>query len=158
MSDNAIHTFDKLAEGSKFVFAVGMEQPHSLHLTANKLTTIVYRGHWCPFCMSYLQSFAALAPAIRSLGGAPVIITAESEKYLEKTRGATQWDGLSIIDANLELVDEMRKRGWVDVKLTKTTKDGYAKGQMAQPAVLVLRHGGEVLESWAVIPSLVSVH
>ena len=36
-----------------------------------------------------------------------------------------------------------------------TEKKGYEFG-LAQPAVVVLKKGGEVLESWAIVPSLVS--
>jgi hypothetical protein len=55
----------------------------------------------------------------------------------------------------------MREKGWVDIVVQEgwgLEKRGYREG-MAQPGVLVLKKGKdgevEVLESWAIVPSLV---
>jgi hypothetical protein len=63
----------------------------------------------------------------------------------------------------------LREKGWVDIVVPESwvlEKRGYSKG-MAQPGVLVIRKvkdgegegeaegGVEVLESWAIVPSLV---
>jgi hypothetical protein len=57
------------------------------------------------------------------------------------------------VDEENVLLKELKKRGWADVAVTE--KQGYEHG-MAQPAVLVVKKGGEVLESWAIVPSMVS--
>jgi hypothetical protein len=50
------------------------------------------------------------------------------------------------------LVKYFKSKGFVDVAITE--KDGYEHG-MAQPAILVLKKDETVLESWAIVPSLV---
>ena len=63
------------------------------------------------------------------------------------------------MDTENELAGYLKKEGLVDIVVSE--KSGYVKG-MAQPAVLVVRGGkgagreGEVLERWAIAPSLVS--
>jgi hypothetical protein len=63
------------------------------------------------------------------------------------------------VDTKNELAGYLKKGGLVDIVVSE--KGGYVKG-MAQPAVLVVRGGkgagreGEVLERWAIVPSLVS--
>jgi peroxiredoxin len=114
--------------------------------------TSVYRGHWCPFCRGWLSKLATLSPAIIAAGGTPVIITAEAEKYLDDTRAATKYDGKAIVDPENRLAKELDARGLVHVAISE--RSGYDHG-MAQPALLVLKENGTVLESWAIVPSTV---
>jgi hypothetical protein len=63
-----------------------------------------------------------------------------------------------IVDTENILAGYFRDRGWVDIVVQE--KWGYSKG-MAQPGVLVIRKRKgegevEVLESWAIVPSMVS--
>jgi hypothetical protein len=102
--------------------------------------------------MGYLRALAALEPSIASAGGKTVIITAEPEVHLEGVRTATGYNGAAIVDTENLLAAHLKKRNFVDVAITE--KKGYDHG-MAQPAVLVLRKDGTVLESWAIIPSAV---
>ena len=64
------------------------------------------------------------------------------------------------MDTENELAKFLKQQGTLDVAISE--KKGYVKG-MAQPAVLAVRYGKgagtekeEVLESWAIVPSLVS--
>ncbi len=50
------------------------------------------------------------------------------------------------------LAAELKARSLLDVAISK--KAGYPHG-MAQPAVLVMRPDGSVLQQWAIVPSLV---
>jgi hypothetical protein len=50
-------------------------------------------------------------------------------------------------------VKEFKSKGWVNVAVSE--KKGYVNG-MAQPAILTLKKDGTVVESWAIVPSLVS--
>ena len=83
-----------------------------------------------------------------------MIVTAEPEEHLAATRKATGYEGTAIIDTNNSLATELKKRGLLDVAISKMI--GYKHG-LAQPAILVARKGVdaqvEVLERWAIVPS-----
>ena len=114
--------------------------------------TLVYRGHWCPFCMSYLKTLQSLTNGIAEAHGETLIVTAEAEKELPGTRKATGYNGPAIVDPEHVLAKELKKRGLLDVAISK--KGGYEHG-MAQPAVLVLKKDGTVIYNWAINPGLV---
>lgn len=125
-------------------------RPFSL-LIINSLK-IDYRGHWCPFCISYLRDFSSLSSTIVGAHGTPLIVTAEPEIHLSATRSATGYTGAAIADPSNLLVKELSRRGLLDVAITE--RKGYQYG-MAQPAVLVISMDGTVLESWAIVPKMV---
>ncbi len=167
-SPSPVETFDSLLKQSKFIFAVcksvpGAAPQHRLVvprsapcnrqlLTGLPALSPVYRGHWCPYCMGYLRAFASLTQPIVTAGGTPVIITAEEESHLAATRTATGYTGDAIVDPQNLLAAELKARDLLDVAISK--KAGYPHG-MAQPAVLVMRPDGSVLQQWAIVPGLV---
>lgn len=117
-------------------------------------TCLVYRGHWCPFCLHWLTSFTTIAPLIIAAGGEPVIVTAEENpEFLSAVRDKTGFKNTAILDPDNKLAADLKKRGLLDVAIT--AKANYPNG-MAQPAVLVMSKGGRVLYSWAIKPALVS--
>jgi hypothetical protein len=65
-----------------------------------------------------------------------------------------------MVDTENILAGYLRGKGWVDIVVQEgwvLEMRGYSKG-MAQPGVLVIqkkKDGEEVLESWAIVPSLV---
>jgi hypothetical protein len=95
----------------------------------------------------------SLSPSIVAAGGKPLIITAEPEVHLKATRDSTGYTGDAIVDTENILVEDFKKRSWVDIAIT--SQKGYEHG-MAQPAVLAVTRDGTVLESWAIVPSMVS--
>lgn len=115
----------------------------------------VYRGHWCPFCISHIRSLKPIEEAIHEAGGQTVVITAEVEEHLPKTREAAGYTGPAIVDPQNILVKELKKRGVADVAISEMKLRGYEHG-MAQPAVFVVQQDGTVLYSWAIVPGLVS--
>ena len=112
----------------------------------------VYRGSWCPFCIAYLKDLQSLTGAIDAANGTTIIVTAEQASKLETTRAASGYTGSAIVDTKNMLATELRRRGLVDVAISK--KSGYPQG-MAQPAVLVLKKDGTVMYSWAIVPGMV---
>ena len=92
-----VEKFDSLLQQSKFVFAVCKSSVHlasACHLNrpltrCSPRHVADFRGHWCPYCMAYLRTFASLEGPIAAAGGAPVIITAEDEVHLPATRATT---------------------------------------------------------------------
>ena len=112
-----------------------------------------YRGHWCPFCMSYMRKLQQLSKSIKARSGAVVAVTAEPESELSKTQTSSGYDGQVIVDPKNSLATELGKRGLLNVAITQ--KNGYAYG-MAQPAILVLKSTEDVMFKWAIVPSLVS--
>ncbi|KAF4624544.1 hypothetical protein G7Y89_g13626 [Cudoniella acicularis] len=142
-----------------------LEQFQTLLSTSEVLFVVFFRGHWCPFCMSYLSQLTTLNPSMVASKTTPLIITSEPQEHLPATRKSTGYTGEAIVDVENVLASEFKRRGWVDVAITE--KKGYKFG-MAQPAVLVLRGKGkgmgmgegevEVLEKWAIIPSAMNLH
>jgi peroxiredoxin len=114
--------------------------------------TTDYRGHWCPFCMSYLKTLQSLMPSITSAKGQIVIVTAEPATHLAATRTTSGYNGEVIIDPENILAKHFKERGLLDVAISE--KKGYEHG-MAQPAILVIKNDGTVLEKWAIVPSMV---
>lgn len=114
--------------------------------------------------MSHLSQLQSIASSITSAGGSVLVVTSEPEQHLAATRKASGFQGTILVDTENVLARHLRERGMVDVAISE--KKGYAHG-MAQPALLVVRGGkgvagekgmeeGEVLERWAIVPSLVS--
>lgn len=163
-SSDPVKQFESLLSNSEFLFVVCefsrihistsstfMSSFRRHFLSINSLNTD-YRGHWCPFCLSYLRDFSSLSPAITAAHGTPLTVTAEPEINLSATRSATGYTGNAIVDPLQFLAKELKRRGLLDVAITE--KKGYEYG-VAQPAVLVIKKDGTVLESWAILPKMV---
>lgn len=83
-----------------------------------------------------------------------MILTSQPATFLPEMRKSTGYEGEAIVDESNELVWYLREKfGW---EVAITERKGYEHG-MAQPGVLVLKKDGEVLEKWAIVPSLVSL-
>ena len=67
-------------------------------------------------------------------------------------REATGYIGETIVDTENLLVNELKRRGIIDVAISE--KKGYEHG-MAQPAVLIGTKE-RVVYRWAIVPSMVS--
>lgn len=114
--------------------------------------------------MAYLTQLHTIESSITAAGGSVVAITSEPEEHLEATRKSTDLQAKIIVDTENELAGHLKQLGLLDVAISE--KGGYVHG-MTQPGVLVLRGGkgagmdskgkGEVLERWAIVPSLVSL-
>lgn len=99
-----------------------------------------------------MRDFSSLSSTITAAHGTPLIVTAEPEIYLSATLSATDYAGAAIVDPSHLLAKELKRRGLLDVAITE--KKGYQHG-VAQPAVLVIKRDGTVLESWAIVPKMV---
>lgn len=117
---------------------------------------IVFRGHWCPFCISYLRALEQLRPSIEAAGGKTIAITSEPETHLSQTRAASGYNGTVLVDTSHITASSFRREGIVDVAISD--KGGYQKG-MSQPAITVLKKNADgkekVLYRWAIVPSMV---
>ena len=106
--------------------------------------------------MSYLTQLQTLQNSVSAAGGSLLAVTSEPEEHLAATRKASKFQGKILVDTENELAKYLKKQGTLDVAISE--KKAYAKG-MAQPAILVVKGGKggeEVLEKWAIAPSLVS--
>ena len=103
--------------------------------------------------MSYLRSLASLAPRIAAADGCVLAVTSEPEQHSAATRAASGYAGELLVDRENRLAAELKRHGKVDVAVS--SHKGYEHG-MAQAAVLVVRKGGEVMYSWAIVPGVVS--
>ena len=111
-----------------------------------------FRGHWCPFCISYLKQLQAVTESITAHHGTPLVITAEPASQLGATRSASGYSGEAIVDPLNVIVKYLKARDLLNVAVSSSK--GYEHG-MAQPAVLALKKDGTVLFNWAIVPSLV---
>jgi hypothetical protein len=99
-----------------------------------------------------LRDFSSLSSTITAAHGTPLIVTAEPEIHLSATRSATDYAGAAIVDPSHLLAKDLKRRRLLDVAITE--KKGYQHG-VAQPAVLVMKRDGTMLESWAIVPKMV---
>jgi hypothetical protein len=99
-----------------------------------------------------LHDLSSISTTLSAAQATSLIVTAEPEIYLSATRSATGYTGAAIVDPTHILAKELKRRGLLDVAITE--KKGYKHG-MAQPAVLVMKKDGSVLESWAIVPKMV---
>ncbi|QYT00081.1 AhpC-TSA domain-containing protein [Trichoderma simmonsii] len=132
MSVNATSKFDNLRQKYDFLFV------------------IYYRGHWCPFCMAYLRVLQDLSPTITAAGGCPVIVSAQDEEHLSEVRSSSGYTGEAINDPENTLTKRLAADGIVTVAITEWQE--YPHG-LAQPAILVIKKDGSIVETWAIVPS-----
>ncbi|MCJ1328786.1 hypothetical protein MMC10_005463 [Thelotrema lepadinum] len=120
------------------------------------LWVVYYRGHWCPFCLSYLKTLQTLLPSIGQAGGKVLVVTAEPAEHLPAMRKAAGYVGEAAIDPEHKLANMLRERGLLDVAVTN--KAGYEHG-VAQPSILIQkgRGDGTVLFEWAIKPSVMNL-
>jgi hypothetical protein len=110
--------------------------------------------------MSYLTQLDSIESSISASSGSLLVVTSEPEEHVAATRQASGFQGTILVDTENELATYLKQQGTLDVAISE--KKGYVKGK-AQPAVLAVRRGkgvgtekGEILERWAIVPSLVS--
>lgn len=114
---------------------------------------VVYRGLWCPFCQAYVKKLASLRHSIVAAGGETLIVSSSAPAHIPEFRNTTGYDGPAVTEVDSNLVNNLLERSMVDVAITQ--KSEYPNG-MIQPAILVVKRGGVVVEKWAIDPSLVS--
>lgn len=112
-----------------------------------------YRGHWCPFCNSYIRDLQGITKDIEAARGRTITVTSQRPDFLPIMRDKTGFRGQMLADPDHELAAVLRTRYGLEVAIS--TRKGYANG-MAQPAVLVIKKDGTVLYKWAIEPGLVS--
>ncbi|KAJ6113514.1 hypothetical protein N7523_006831 [Penicillium sp. IBT 18751x] len=120
----------------------------------NFVFVVFYRGHWCPFCISYLKTLQSILPHISAAGGKTLAITAEPEQYLQDTINASGYSGEVIVDPTNKIAAELKQR--VNLNVAISPKAGYEHG-MAQPAILVMKNDGTVLFDWAIVPAMMNL-
>lgn len=158
-TQDPIERYNTLLASNEFLFIVCKYFLHPQVESCSRFQD--YRGHWCPFCRAFLTTLQSLAPAITAARGKAVTITSEPLEYLDTMRKSTGWDGEGISDPENKLVQYFKERDMVNVAISTALgatggRTYYAHG-MAQPAILAVRKNGEVLEKWAIVPSLVSI-
>ncbi|GAB1320972.1 hypothetical protein MFIFM68171_11182 [Madurella fahalii] len=142
VTSDPVKQFDRLLGSSAFLFL------------------LYYRGHWCPFCIAHLKELAAVSDGIKAGGGTVAAVTAEEAPVaVDKVRSATAFADPVIVDPENVLVAELKRRGLLDVAVSDSQiyrLRGYKHG-LAQPALLVVKRDGTVLQRWAIVPSLMNL-
>lgn len=78
-------------------------------------------------------------------------------EHLDKFRASTGFSDTVIVDPENLLAKDLKERGLLEVAISDSQLyrlRGYKYG-MAQPALLIVKRDGTVLQRWAVVPSLV---
>lgn len=156
-----IQQYHSLLDSNDFVFLVCKCATETTYIVMIPIlggftdSTADFRGHWCPFCMSYLRQLQSLAKDIKAKNGQIIAVTAENEAELAQTRKASGFACKVIVDPTHLLATELRNNALLDVALT--TKSGY-EHDMAQPAILVAKgpKKEDILFRWEIVPSMVS--
>ncbi|KAH6632510.1 hypothetical protein F5144DRAFT_630354 [Chaetomium tenue] len=140
-SPGAVQEFDHLVQSASFVFL------------------LYYRGHWCPFCIAHFKQLIAISDEIKSAGGVIAAATAEVPEHLDKFRASTGFSDTVIVDPENALAKHLKKEELLDVAISDSQLyqlRGYKHG-MAQPALLVMKRDGTVLQRWAIVPSIMNI-
>jgi peroxiredoxin len=126
---------------------------------SHPLTVLVFfRGNWCPFCQAYLREMNGDFHArVRAAGGELIAVTSQSEASAQKARA--DWGVAYRVMS--EPSNALARR--FDVAITPKAETvladdpvEYPEG-MAQPAVVALDQGGEVLFRWAIEPAAMNL-
>jgi hypothetical protein len=100
-SQNAVNIYEALLSSSAFLFIV-CKLSNLSHITKFPyFYNIDYRGHWCPFCTSYLATLQTLSPEISFHGRKTLVVTSEPEEYLPATRKSSGYKGEAIVDSEI---------------------------------------------------------
>lgn len=111
---------------------------------------VFYRGHWCPWCIAYLNDFNGQLDAIKARSGSLVAITAHTDDQ------AAAQHGLNFDVVVDEANNEARK---YDIVVTPkedsplASADGVYPNGMVQPGVVIEDANGAILYRWASAPS-----
>ncbi|KAK3294167.1 uncharacterized protein B0H64DRAFT_181107 [Chaetomium fimeti] len=136
-----------------------VEEFHQLHQSSAFVFLVYYRGHWCPFCIAYLKELVAISDEVKAAGGVIAAATAEAPKHLDKVRSSAGFSDKVIVDPENSLAKHLKNKELLDVVISDSQLyrlRGYKHG-MAQPALLVLKNDGTVLQRWAIVPSLMNI-
>jgi len=66
---------------------------------------VVYRGEWCPFCMSQLDSFESLLPLLGRFDIQLVGVSPDISNKVNKARKKFDSDYIFLSDENMEMID-----------------------------------------------------
>ena len=120
---------------------------------------VFYRGHWCPFCQSYLRELnGEFRTQVEASGGRMVGITSESAELAAKAK--EDWGiGFDVLsDPSTTLAQQF------DINITPKAQSPLADhpteypNGMSQTGVIVIDRSGDVIYNWAVDPTEVNLH
>ncbi|MGH1492789.1 MAG: peroxiredoxin-like family protein [Acidimicrobiales bacterium] len=120
---------------------------------------VFYRGHWCPFCQSYLRELnGEFRTQLQAIGGRMIGITSQSPELAAEAKQAWALDYDVISDPSNALAQRF------DINITAKTETPMADhpteypNGMSQTGVIVLDRSGEVIYNWAVDPTETNLH
>jgi len=100
---------------------------------------VFYRGFWCPFCKTYLDTWKDFVPLISASGGAVFAISSESKKKRILFEKRLQY--LKFLkDRDFSIADHY--------KVDSTHQPGKTK-RLTQPAIICLNNEGRLLYFWS---------
>jgi len=127
--------------------------------TERDLTVLVfYRGHWCPFCQSYLTELNGdFRSKVEAAGGHLIGITSQSSELAEQAK--TDW-GLDfdiVSDPSNALAEQFQINVTDKAETPMADHPTEYPNGMSQTGVIVLNKAGDVVYRWAVDPTEVNL-
>lgn len=124
------------------------------------LTVLVfYRGHWCPFCQSYLRELNGdFRTKVEAAGGRLIGITSQSTELANEAKQDWGLDYDVVSDPSNALATQfgINITAKADTPMADHPTE-YPNG-MSQTGVIVLNKAGDVVYKWAVDPTEVNLH
>lgn len=79
-----------------------------------------------------------------------MIVSAQDEEHLAQVRSSSGYTGEAINDPENTLAKYLAANDMVNVAITEW--EGYPHG-LTQPAILVIKKDGSIMENWAIVPA-----
>lgn len=119
---------------------------------------VFYRGHWCPFCQSYLRELnGEFREQVVAAGGRLLGITSQSTELALEAQEAWGLDFAVSSDPSNELARSFNINITPKAETPMADHPTEYPNGMSQTGVVVLSRAGEVVYRWAVDPTEVNL-
>lgn len=124
------------------------------------LTVLVfYRGHWCPFCQSYLRELNGdFRSKVEGAGGRMIAITSQSTELAEQVQADWGLDFSVVSDPSNALATHFGINITPKAETPMADHPTEYPNGMSQTGVIVLNRAGDTVYRWAVDPTEVNLH
>lgn len=123
-------------------------------LALGPLVLNFFRGRWCPYCVTELESWRDLYPALRERGALVVGISPQTQRQSDFTAGQHQIPFPLLTDAGCHVAEqfglvwtlpEYLRRYYLGILLNIPFINGEESWRLPLPATYILGPGGKVL-------------
>lgn len=105
---------------------------------------VVFRGPWCPYCVTYWNDLADRAAELEGLGAQVLGLSADKPKALRRFRKDETLPFVMLSDPRLQAKKDLGVKSEKDHPMAET----YKKGAFLQPGVFVWTQDGKLQWAW----------